>query len=143
LRELRALEDSRGRLTPEQVIGAAQDKNSALHDCFTWDNSEAAAKWRLEEARELIRRVRIEVTVEERTIRTIAYVRDPQKPSGETGYVSTMKVRKREREDIIAEEIRGVIELCGRLLNILEAMPGTDEKREKIAAIIGQLESII
>jgi hypothetical protein len=47
-------------LKPEAVVQAAQNPESPLHEHFTWDNDEAAAKYRLEEARTLIREVHLE-----------------------------------------------------------------------------------
>ena len=44
-----------GFLKPEDVIEEAKPKGSPLHDCFTWNNSEAAHQYRLQEARNLIR----------------------------------------------------------------------------------------
>lgn len=44
-----------GILKPEDVVSAAESKSSPLHKCFTWDDSEAAKQYRLEEARRLIR----------------------------------------------------------------------------------------
>lgn len=51
-----------GLITPEQVVEAARDPKSPIHDRFTWDDTEAARKYRLEEARALIR---VSVTVVE------------------------------------------------------------------------------
>ena len=39
--------------TPQQIVDAARDENSELHRCFTWDDTEAADKWRLQEARQI------------------------------------------------------------------------------------------
>lgn len=44
-----------GRLMPEDVVERARDPKSALHDCFLWDDSEAAAQYRLYQARQLLR----------------------------------------------------------------------------------------
>lgn len=44
-----------GLLLPEQVVEAARPKTSPLHPRFEWDNSEAANKYRLWQARQLIR----------------------------------------------------------------------------------------
>jgi hypothetical protein len=49
-----------GMLKPEAVVNAARDEASPLHPCFTWDDSKAAEKQRLHEARLLIKCVRIE-----------------------------------------------------------------------------------
>ncbi len=48
-----------GLLMPEVVVNAARPPSSPLHSYFTWDDSEAAEKHRLWEARQLLR-----VTVE-------------------------------------------------------------------------------
>jgi hypothetical protein len=56
--ELKTLSDRhRGILKPQVVVDAARDPSSPLHDRFTWDDSVAAEKYRLEEARNLIRLV--------------------------------------------------------------------------------------
>jgi hypothetical protein len=47
--------ESGGTLAPERVVAAARDPASPLHSRFTWDDGEAAEKWRLHEARNLIR----------------------------------------------------------------------------------------
>jgi len=43
-----------GLLLPEIVVDEARPNSSPLHNYFTWDDSEAAEKYRLVEARELI-----------------------------------------------------------------------------------------
>lgn len=36
-----------GRLTPAEVLEEARNPESPLHDQFTWDDTEAAEKYRL------------------------------------------------------------------------------------------------
>jgi hypothetical protein len=43
-----------GVLRPADVVEAARPKNSILHSRFTWDNDEAAERYRLWQARQLI-----------------------------------------------------------------------------------------
>lgn len=57
--ELLALRSEHGRLTPDLVVNAARPADGPLHDRFTWDDSEAAERYRLDEARQLIRSVRV------------------------------------------------------------------------------------
>ena len=38
---------------PHRILNAARNENSELHKCFTWDNTVAAEKWRLHEARQI------------------------------------------------------------------------------------------
>ena len=44
-----------GLVRPDDVVEFAKDPSTALHGCFTWSDDEAAKRWRLEEARTLIR----------------------------------------------------------------------------------------
>jgi hypothetical protein len=44
-----------GCLNPEDVVEFAKNPKTALHSRFTWDNSEAARLYRLEQARHIIR----------------------------------------------------------------------------------------
>lgn len=57
--ELTRLWQRDGLLTPAQVLLEATDPESPLHGRFDWDDTSAAAKWRLEQARGLIRSCRI------------------------------------------------------------------------------------
>ncbi|MCX8016489.1 MAG: hypothetical protein N2690_01105 [Rhodocyclaceae bacterium] len=58
-KELERLARNHKALTPRIVIDAARNPASALHDAFDWDDSSAAEKWRLYQARELIRSVHV------------------------------------------------------------------------------------
>ncbi len=51
-----------GVLRPSDVVEFARDESTALHSAFTWDDDEAGQKWRLHEARNLIR---VMVTIED------------------------------------------------------------------------------
>lgn len=46
-------------LTPEIVLKNAASEASPIHNCFTWDDSEAAKKCRLIEAQMLIRSIKV------------------------------------------------------------------------------------
>lgn len=48
-----------GIINPHEVIKYATDPTSVLHGFFTWDDSEAADKYRLIEARQLITSVKV------------------------------------------------------------------------------------
>lgn len=53
--ELKRIEAENGILQAEKVVEAARPKKSILHNYFTWDNNEAAERWRIYQARNLIR----------------------------------------------------------------------------------------
>jgi hypothetical protein len=51
---LRIAAENGGILKAEEVVNCAESESSPLHKFFDWDDSEAAVKWRLEQARNLI-----------------------------------------------------------------------------------------
>lgn len=51
-----------GLLHPKDVIKEARNKKSTLHPFFDWDDSSAAEKFRVFQAENLIRRVKVEIT---------------------------------------------------------------------------------
>jgi hypothetical protein len=85
-------EENGGRLTPEAVVAAASNRASVLHDFFEWDAKKAAQSYRIEQARMLIRSVRVIVKTEKTTISTVAYIRDPDAENEEQGYVATVSL---------------------------------------------------
>jgi hypothetical protein len=104
---LQALSDARqGLLTPDVVVEAARDPESPLHRYFTWDDAEAGSCYRLEQARTLIRSVKVVFKVEQRQVSAPFYVRDPGKKQGQQGYTSLPRLRTDEdaaREVVVRE----------------------------------------
>ena len=98
--------ENHGRLTPDSVVDAAKDEASPLHGFFEWDDDAAAHMFRVEQARHLIRSVRVDVTTSHHTVRVPAFVHDPECERGEQGYVSIRQVASDEdkaREVVVAE----------------------------------------
>jgi hypothetical protein len=50
-----------GTLTPTDVVDEARDMNNPLHEVFEWDNSEAADRYRLQQARQLINHITVDI----------------------------------------------------------------------------------
>lgn len=50
-----------GRLTPTDVLEEAKSRNSPLHKAFEWDDTEAAHKYRVQQAQYLIRSIEVVV----------------------------------------------------------------------------------
>ncbi len=63
-RELKAIWDARGRLVPAEVVAVAADEAHPLHSFFTWDDTEAASRYRNIQAAGLIRSVKVTITSE-------------------------------------------------------------------------------
>lgn len=59
-----------GAITSHMVLAEAQKKRSPLHQYFVWDDTEAAQKYRLIQAGELIRRIKVTYEAsDEKTVR--------------------------------------------------------------------------
>lgn len=116
--ELKELEriaaKSHGVLQPLAVIEYARNENTALHKHFDWDDSVAGAKWRLEQARHLIR---VTVTMiqpsaggQEQSIRAyVSLTSDRYKDGG--GYRATTAVLsdKDMRAQLLADALSELI----------------------------------
>jgi hypothetical protein len=118
---IESLETRSGKITPADIIEAARPEDSPIHDCFEWDDTAAAAAWRMEQARDLIRRVKIEIQYEETTIRTVKYVRDTTAKPEESRYANLMKARKTTARDIVMAEWEAVLALAIRAHGITQA----------------------
>lgn len=111
---LRFLEQN-GRLTPERVVEDAKRAESPLHKHFTWDVQKAAEHYWLDEARELIRTVKVTLTMNEIRIKAPYYVPDPSRHGREQGYTSLDALR----EDPAAAKLSLIAE-CERAAGVLK-----------------------
>lgn len=57
--QLQSIYDDHGKLTAQIVLDEARAETHPLHDQFEWDNDIAGERWRHQQARELIRSVRV------------------------------------------------------------------------------------
>lgn len=89
-RELEQLA-STGQLTPHNTVERARNPDNPLHAYFTWDDAKAAEERRLDQARLLIRSVRVEVEYEDRLYQAPKYVHDPRTVA--QGYIPTIALR--------------------------------------------------
>lgn len=71
--------------TPAQIVDRAKDETSELHKCFDWNDTEAAYKWRIHQARQVVCHLVIKQTDEERK-QNKPQRRIFEKPSHESGY---------------------------------------------------------
>lgn len=103
-----------GLCTPETLVTVAADPEHVLHDQFNWDDQAAAHEYRLDQARALIRSVRVDYKVDKRVIRSVAYVRDPAAREKDQGYISIPRLRREPdaaRAAIVAEFARAAAHL--------------------------------
>jgi len=135
--ELKKLEDKAGALTPEQVVAAAEDTKSPLHKYFEWDDNKAAHAHRIGQARELIKRVKIEIVVHKKAIKTVGYVRNPSLPLKQAGYLSTGRVVKKAASDVMLAELNAIAADMERTLALAKA------KVSELPGVAVQLETIL
>lgn len=135
--------ERRGRLTARSVLDAARDPESPLHSMFEWDDEKAADEWRIEQARRLIRTVKL--TVEEETIVVPRYVRDTSLENGEQGYVSIGQLRTEPENAaaLLRYEFSRAAAHCQRACAIADTLGIGDEARKVVASIerlLGKLQ---
>lgn len=128
----------RGTITPSQVLIAAKDPDSPLHGCFEWDDSAAAEWYRRDQARVLIRSVKIDINYETKTVRTVAYVRDPSRDPNESGYVSVAKVKTDDDQarDVLLAEFKR----AGAALERARSLAKVFDLESRMDAFIEELE---
>jgi len=134
-----------GKITPEELVQAARDENSPLHHFFEWDDDKAAEKYRLMQARTLIRSCRLNVTVNKRKLELPYYVRDPEAESTNQGYVETGRLPSQEdlsREVLITEFKRAASQLrkARNLAGYFNLSDEIDELIERITVLHAKVE---
>lgn len=92
--ELMRIREESGELTPEAVVEASKDKDSVLHNIFEWDDEKAAIKWRIEQARILIKNIVVCVESKESTKQYRAIVSIVPFGGGERTYAPLPEVLK-------------------------------------------------
>lgn len=90
---LKFIHDRDGELTPEKVVEDAMNTNSPLHGLFTWDKEKGFYKNLLHEARQIIKTVKIEFVIEKTTSTTVGYVKNPENPNNQQGYVYVESIK--------------------------------------------------
>lgn len=128
-----------GRLTPEIVVADAKSVDSPLHGEFEWNVDKAAYQHWLDQARALIRSVRVVVKTETMQVSTVAYVRDPNSESDQQGYVSIQSLRgdrDAARAALIAEFSRAASYLR-RAREIAAALSLSDEVDQLLEGVVG------
>lgn len=120
---------SDGRLQPEDVVEAARNPNSSMHSYFTWDDTEAAAAFRLQEARALIKRVKVDVVrSDDSVVRVPSFIRT----AGSPGYQETQRVTV-NRPDHYATILITLAQVGTMLRNL--AAPELDPLVEHVEAV--------
>lgn len=126
--ELRSLGDT---YTAEDVVAAAKDENSELHKCFEWDDSIAAEKYRLSQARMMI--ANLVITVE----------REENEPTEFRLYQSNGRTKGFSQSTVIARNVDRYAELLNRAMAELDAFRKRYANIVELENVINEIESLL
>ena len=102
--EINRIYQKHNGITPSLLVEEAKDPNSILHHLFEWDNEKAGHAHRLDQARQIITSVKVNIVSETKMISAISYVRDPRVSGDQQGYVSIETLRT--DKDLAKESIK-------------------------------------
>lgn len=98
---LKSIEKDMGVITPKSVVSRAMIPDCPLHKYFEWDDTEAAARYREQQARQLIRSVSVvfkDSEGQEQSVRAFVNLKpdeeDGNNPLSDSSYLSVHEVAK-------------------------------------------------
>ena len=102
--EINRIYQEHNGITPSLLVEEAKNPDSILHHLFEWDDEKAGHAYRLDQARQIITSVKVNIVSETKMISAVSYLRDPRVPGDQQGYVSieTLKTDK----DLAKESIK-------------------------------------
>lgn len=124
---LAEIEQVHGSVTPEIVVKESERADHEWHGRFEWNDSLAAHRYRLDQARALIRSVRIEIEYSSLIIKPPVWVHDPAADSNEQGYTRLLNLRraKKQRAELMRQE---VVRAVGNLRRAYQIALGIGEQ---------------
>lgn len=142
--ELERIErENGGHLTPGIVVQAAKPKASPLHNQFEWDNRKAGEKYRLWQARKLIKIIPIRRDdTDEPQVLVPAFMHI----AGETGPKYMSSVRVVQDDDLYARALR---ELCDKVISAARsveqiiALRGLTDHTKRVLSDLGRIRKVI
>lgn len=124
-----------GKLSPEAVVEYAKNPKSSLHSQFTWDDGEAAHKWRLSQAAHIIRVCVIIIPNVNEPVRAYVSLMPDRKPS-EGFYRSTVEVaNNRDLREIMLEDAKAELQA---FVDKYQALTELNEVFEVIERTLGK-----
>ena len=139
--EISRIYNENGGITPDLVIKAAEDPNNVLHHLFEWDNSKAGNAYRVDQARQIITSVKINIVTESRTISAVSYVRDPRLSNDQQGYVSVAKLKT--DKDLAKDSIRYEFQRAYAHLHRAKTHAEILGMEDEVSALLNTLEEVM
>jgi hypothetical protein len=150
-----SLADKDGYIDPHSVVEAARNPNSPIHNDFQWSVAAAAQENWLDQARALIRFVKVNVTINRRTVAAPYYVPDPERPTRSARYIEltiagrnaevAQQIMMAEMDRIAAAikraqqiaEVLGLSKMLDDLLEDVTTIRTAAERRREAKAVAG------
>jgi hypothetical protein len=139
--EINRIYKEHGGITPNLVIKAAEDPNNVLHHLFEWDNSKAGNAYRVDQARQIITSVKINIVTESRTISAVSYVRDPRLSNDQQGYISVAKLKT--DKDLAKDSIRYEFQRAYAHLHRAKTHAEILGMEDEVSALLNTLEEVM
>lgn len=138
--EIQSITDKHGCCKPQMLVKRAEPMDSPIHNQFTWDNDEAAEQYRIEQARNLIRSVRIVhvdmPAAEQPIIRAFMHVRASEKETKFDGpaYLPIVTVMNSAeyKEQVLAEAKERLKEWLSKYKDLSEYFGNVFPEAEKV-----------
>ena len=129
LQTLREIETKTGMVTPRALVDKARASDSPLHGLFEWDNSRAADRYRLYQARQHISSVRVQFMGKETSAYWNATVEIEDVPV--QGYFSTAQVASDEaiRSVVVKEAVQNIVHWQKKYKELKELAGVVNEKK--------------
>jgi hypothetical protein len=135
------VEAAEGVCHPSRLVDEARDENSPIHDLFEWRDDVAAEKYRVDQARRVLRSLRI--VTENVEVRAPAYVHVRRMTSEgvSDGYMNTLTAMADDvtRAGVIEDALRQLnglrhrYELLAELKPVWEALDAVQDAEKKVA----------
>lgn len=122
--------------TPAQIVDKGRDERTELHKCFTWDDADAAERWRKQEARMIVCHLMIRREDEEQTD-DAPEVRFFLKAKSGEGYKAMPVILQRE------DEYTAMLRRALGELNAFQRKYTALSDRDELLALIGAVDAML
>lgn len=130
----RLREENGGLVTPAQMVEAARDPGHLFHGCFEWDDTKAAERYRRDQARHVIRSVRIYAEGREVAPAYVAVRVKTDDGASRRGYMESREAAQKEnlRAQVLRQALKQMLSMRARFQRFAE-LAGVWQEVEAIA----------
>jgi hypothetical protein len=138
-RRLEQLHKKHQGLSSKIVLEDARRERSPLHKYFDWDDTVAAEKWRLNQARKLVQSVRVIIESggeEPREMRAFVHVTGEERRSLYLPAIEALDDADYRRQllDLLKKELSDVRRRYGQVLDVAELFDAIDAQLRRVEA---------